>query len=78
MTSAIFALIIALMMIVFVVYKSNFCGVKYYVCRKSEIENLLDFLPEDCIIEVWIGRNTYDGFGIGNSPGRNLRNNISE
>lgn len=78
MTGAIFALIIALMMIGFVVCKGSLYGGKCYVCRKSEMEHLLDLLPDDCIIEIWIGRKAYDEFGAGNSPRGNLRNNISE
>ena len=78
MMGAIFALIIALMMIAFVIYKSSFCSCEYFVCKKSDIESLMDSLPDDCIIHIWIGRNTYDESGIRNSPRRNLRNHISE
>lgn len=78
MYSAILALIIALMMIAFVIYKGSFYPDRYYVCKKSELKFLTDTLPDDCIIHIWIGRNIYDEFGDRNSPGRNLRNNISE
>lgn len=78
MYGAIFALIISLMMIVFVIYKGNFCGGRCYICKKSEMEYLLDIIPDDCIIEIWIGRNTYDELGNRNYSGRNLRNHISE
>ena len=78
MYGAVFALIIALMMIAFVIYKSRFFEGNYYVCTKSEIKTLTESLPDDCVIYIWIGRNTYEQFGDRNSPRRNLRNNISE
>jgi len=78
MYGAVLALIIALMMICFVIYKSNFYSGKYFVCRKSEIEFLIDSLPDDCILEVWIGRSTYEQYGNRNSPRRDLRNHIPE
>ena len=78
MYGTVFALIIALVMIGFVIYKGSVCGGICYVCKKSEIEYLMDSLPDDCIIEIWIGRKTYDEFGNRNYSGRNLRNHISE
>ena len=78
MASAIFALIIALMMIGFVICKGSLYGGRCYVCRKSDMKYLMDVLPDDCIIEIWIGRKAYDESGAGNPPGRNLRNYISE
>ena len=78
MYSAILALIIALMMIAFVIYKGSLYRGGYYVCKKSDLKYLTDTLPDDCIIHIWIGRNIYDEFRTGNSPRRNLRNHISE
>ena len=78
MYGAVLALIIALTMILFVIYKSRFYGINSYVCRKSEIKTLLRSVPDDCIIEIWIGRNVYGNRRNPNSPGGDLRNNISE
>ena len=61
MYGAITALIIALMMITFVIYKGN--SIKFektMYCKKSELGSFAELLPENCIIEIRIGRNTYD------------------
>ncbi|MBQ3023444.1 MAG: hypothetical protein IJD91_09020 [Clostridia bacterium] len=78
MYGAIAALIISLMMIALVIYKGNATKHETICCRKSEFYSLSGHIPDDCIIEVWIGRNTYDKSPIGKAYGRNLRNNISE
>lgn len=78
MMSAICALVISLMMIVLVIFKGSVCEESCYICKKSEIEGYLDIIPDDCIIEIRIGRNSYDEFPRGNSPRRSLRNHISE
>ena len=61
MYGAITALIIALMMIAFVIYKGN--SIKFektMYCKKSELGTFTNCLPDNCIIEIRIGRNTYD------------------
>ena len=70
--------LIALMMIAFVIFKSRFFEGGYYVFKKSEIKDFTEPLPDDCVIYIWIGRNTYEEFRNRNYPRRNLRNNISE
>ena len=61
MYGAITALIIALMMIAFVIYKGNSIRFeKTMYCKKSEFASLGEQLPDNCIIEIRIGRNTYD------------------
>ena len=72
MYSAILALIIALMMIVFVIYRSHNKEIQYYICRKSEIENLLDIIPDDCIVEILIGTNAYEQFSDRDATRRSL------
>ena len=78
MYGAITALIIALMMIAFVIYKGHTFGAETFYCRKSELLSMTDKLPDNCIIQIWIGRNNYEQYRIGNSRRRNLRNNISK
>lgn len=61
MYGAITALIIALMMIAFVIYKGNSIKLETTMyCKKSELGSFAELLPENCIIEIRIGRNTYD------------------
>lgn len=61
MYGAITALIIALMMIAFVICKGNNIKLeKTMYCKKSELGTFADRLPDNCIIEIRIGRNTYD------------------
>lgn len=78
MFGAITALIISLMMIFFVIYKGRTLGGQMLYCRKSEFLSLADSFPDDCIIQIWIGRNTYEQFRDGKTRRRNLRNNIPE
>ena len=61
MYGAITALIIALMMITLVICKGNSIRFeKTMYCKKSELGSFADGLPDNCIIEIRIGRNTYD------------------
>lgn len=78
MFGAIIALVISLMMIALAICKGNSVKCDKICCRKSEFDYLLRDVPDDCVIEVWIGRNTYDEFPYRKAYGRNLRNNISE
>lgn len=78
MFGAITALIIALMMIAFVIYKGSCVHGKFIHCRKSEFLSMANEFPDDCIIQIWIGRNTYEQFRAAEARRRNLRNNISE
>ena len=77
MAGAVFALIIALTMICLVIYKGHFSKGQMLYCRKSEFLSMTDNFPEDCIIQIWIGRNTYEQQSR-DAGRRNLRNNISE
>ena len=72
MYGAIVALIISLTMIAFTVYKGNSVKPITTVCRKSEIYSLLQDIPDDCILEIRIGRNTYDECPYGKTYRRNL------
>ena len=78
MYGAIVALIISLTMIAFTIYKGNSVRPMTTICRKSEIYSILRDVPDDCIIEVWLGRNTYDTVPHRKAYGRDLRNYISE
>ena len=78
MYGAIVALIIALMMIALVICKGNETKSEMIYCRKSELYSLCEAIPDDCILEIRIGRNTYDECPYGKTYRRNLRNNISE
>lgn len=78
MSGAIIALIISLMMIFFVIYKGHTLGVKTFYCRKSEFLSMTEDFPDDCIIQIWIGRNTYESYGSRNPRRGNLRDNLPE
>lgn len=78
MYGAIVALIIALMMIALVIYKGNETKSEMIYCRKSELYSLYESIPDDCILEIRIGRNTYEQFPYRKTRGRDLRNYISE
>lgn len=78
MTGAVAALIISLMMIFLVIYKAHCVEEEIYYTKKAEAFSLLDGFPDDCIIQIRIGRNIYGYKGTGISRRRNLRNNISE
>ena len=78
MSGSIIALIISLMMIAFVIYKGNTAGGHTFYVRKAEFLSMTNSLPDDCIIQVWIGRNTYEQFKPRENRGRDLRNYISE
>ena len=54
MYGAIIALVISLTMIAFTVYKGNSIKPMVITCRKSEIHTVLNSVPDDCIIEVWL------------------------
>ena len=78
MCGVIVALVISVMMIALVIYKGNSIKFDTIYCSKSEMLAISESIPDDCIIEIRIGRNTYDNFPDRNNHGRNLRNNISE
>lgn len=78
MLGAVLALIIALMMIVFVICKGNAVSQEIICCRKSELHFYTESIPENCIIQIRIGRNTYDAGRNRNAARRNIRNNISK
>ena len=62
MYGAIVALIISLAMIAFVIYKGNSIKLDTIYCSKDEMLSLSESIPDNCIIEIRIGRNTYEQF----------------
>jgi len=78
MPGAIFALIIALMMIGFVIYKGNATEETVIFCKKSELFSVIGDFPDNCVFHIRIGRNTKDARRNRKAGRRNLRNNISE
>lgn len=62
MYGAIAALIIALMMITLVICKGSSIKREMICCRKSELYSLCETIPDDCMLEIWIGRNTYERY----------------
>lgn len=60
MYGALLALMISLLMIAMIIFK----GRKEYPyalwCKKSELASIIDTLSDDAVIEIRIGRNSYE------------------
>lgn len=67
MFGAVFALLITLVMIFLVVLKGRRFDGHTFFCRKSELVSIIDTISEDSVIQIWIGRNSYEHEGAGNS-----------
>lgn len=67
MYGAILALLIALTMIVLVILKGRNLYSRTVFCKKAQLTSIIDTLSDDCVIQIWIGRNTYEHERAGNS-----------
>lgn len=67
MYGAIFALLITVLMISMVIFKGHRAGGYAILCRKSDLASVIDTLSDDAIIQIWIGRNSYEHTGADNS-----------
>ena len=66
------ALLITVFMMLFIILKANSSGVRIFYCKKSDLEDLLKDIPDDCVIQILIGGNSYEHNRDGNSRRRNL------
>ena len=62
MYGAIIALVISLMMIALVIAKGTGADKSMICCRKSELYSIAEYIPDDCILEIRIGRKTYEQY----------------
>lgn len=60
MYSAVFALLIAAMMMLLVILKGRRFDGRILYCKKSELVSIIENISEDSIIQIWIGRNSYE------------------
>lgn len=72
MYEAILALLLALCMILLTVLKGRKINCRTFFCRKSELVSIIDNISDDCVIQIWIGRDPYEHKRGGNSRRRNL------
>lgn len=72
MYGIIISLLIAVFMILFIIVKAHTTNVHTFYCRKSDVFSLLENIPDDCVIQILIGGNSYEHKRAGNSRRRNL------
>lgn len=60
MHGEIWALFLAVLIILVAVFKSLTTRVSTLYCKKSEILNLLEDISEDTVVQISVGRNIYE------------------
>lgn len=72
MYGIIISLLIVVLMMFFIIAKAYTAGIHTLYCKKSEIYDVLENVPDDCVIQILIGGNSYELKCAGNSRRRNL------